>query len=300
MPSSPEQIETTAAEERAASTPAPRDASTVSFDLPTLPTPLSEEERSAPTVAFALPQLPPADDTTVANEQAASSATADEPFQTESTPDPEQPQQSNWNYQSWKPQKPEEASATLPAPEEQGETRRTINLTPPADAQHPTEPDRQEPAPPPQSLPPAQQPSPYPQQGAGAYPPPQAPGWYGPPPSAPMPQADITYPAPGASPPTGGQSAPGGYPTGAPSYGYPQVGAGYPQAAATTWAPPNANAYPSPGNSGSNRTLWIILGVVGGLLLLCAMICVLVVLVGAVGASSTSSVATSVATATRP
>jgi len=283
------------------STASPRDAPTVSFDLPTLPTPLSDEERSAPTVAFELPQLPPADDAAAAEVQAAAPSTAEDPFQPEPTPEPEQPEQVNWNYQPWKPQKPEEQSAAPPAPAEQGETSRSINLPPPVEEPRPTEPARQEAAPPPQPQPPAQQPTPYQQQGAGGYPPPQAPGWYGPPPGAPTPQGSITYPTPGAPPPASGQAAPGGYAPGTLSYGgYPQGGAGYPQAAATGWAPPNANAYPSPGNTGSNRTLWIILGVVGGLLLLCAMICILVVLVGAVGASSSGAVATSVATATRP
>ena len=296
------------APERTASAPAPRDAPTVSFELPILSTPLSDEERSAPTLAFDLPQLPPADDAPATAAQAATQSTANDPFQAESAPDLEQPDRSNWNYQPWKPQKPEERSAIAPAPTEHGETRRSISLPPPGDTPSPTEPTQQEFAPlsqPPPQPPPSQQPTSYPQQGGGAYssPPaatPQAPGWYGPPPGAPTPQGNITYPTPGALPPPSGQAGPGGYAAGTPSYGYPQGEAGYPQAAATAWAPPNANAYPSPGNSGSNRTLWIILGVVGGLLLLCAMICVLVILVGAVGASSTSSVATSVATATRP
>jgi uncharacterized membrane protein HdeD (DUF308 family) len=61
----------------------------------------------------------------------------------------------------------------------------------------------------------------------------------------------------------------------------------------------NAGQYPPPATGSNNRTLWIILGVVGGLALLCGIICLLIVVVAAVGSSNTTGVATSVATAIR-
>ncbi|HEY8598057.1 MAG TPA: zinc ribbon domain-containing protein, partial [Thermomicrobiales bacterium] len=179
------------ATEREASAPSSRDAPTVSFELPTLPTPLSDEERNAPTVAFELPELAATDDAASTDVQAASPATAEDPFQPERAPAPEQPERANWNYQPWKPQKLEEQSAVQAAPEGQGETRRSITFPAPANAPRPDDPANQGAAPP-QPPPAAQQPTPYPQQGMGGYPPPQAPGWYGPPPGAPAPQGNIT------------------------------------------------------------------------------------------------------------
>lgn len=90
---------------------------------------------------------------------------------------------------------------------------------------------------------------------------------------------------------------------GASSGGTP--GMGQPDGASGSSAPPptgymaNAGRYPAPANGSNNRTLWIILGVVGGLVLLCIIICLLIVVVAAVSSANTAGVATSVATATR-
>lgn len=100
-------------------------------------------------------------------------------------------------------------------------------------------------------------------------------------------------------------TAPLTYPSGGTTSGAMPERPGQPSGAPVGGAPPptgymaNAGQYPAPAIRSNNRTLWIILGVVGGLVLLCIIICVLIVVVAAVGASSTTAVATSVATATR-
>ena len=255
-----------------------RDAPTMSFDLPTLPTPLANEERSAPTVSFDLPRLDPSADAPAEAHQRTDAASS-------AARDASAPEADKWDYQPWKPQRPGELSAATGDLPEQGATRPTPAQPMPAPNPVASTPARPESAPAP--------PSPPPPPGQAPYQP-QAPGWYGgPPPAAPVAQGSVTYPTPGDPSVASGQAGSGGFAGGPPAYGYPQGGA-------PAWNPPNAGAYPAPATSGSNRTLWIILGVVGGLLLLCAMICVLLILVGAVSASSSGAVATSVATATRP
>ena len=64
--------------------------------------------------------------------------------------------------------------------------------------------------------------------------------------------------------------------------------------------PPGQMAYPTPSQPSNNRALWIILGVVGALLVLCVLGCILLFLLGAfTGGTSSSSFATAVPTITR-
>lgn len=104
-------------------------------------------------------------------------------------------------------------------------------------------------------------------------------------------------PAPGAPPGTVRPVAPqtGASPTGAASYPVPQS----PGTGAPSVGPYPAPAVPATGSG--NRTLWIVLGVVGALVLLCVLACVGIFVISAVSASATTAaVATGVATVTRP
>lgn len=253
-------------------TESPRDAPTMNFALPTLPAPEANEARNAPTLSFDLPEWAQLEQDAPSTDRSTDREAAPAP---RASPEAGAPTEAgaaegrSWDYQPWRPQAPE-AQVAAPPPVEPGGTRPALVVPPDTP-----------PAPPPSA----------PNDAAG---PPQATGWDGEPPSptSPTPGA-YTYPAPGPAGQPTGQIPPGVGP-GAPSaYGYPQGGA-------TAWNPPNASAYPAPAAGNNNRTLWIILGVVGGLLVLCAMICVLVFLVGVASAASSGAVATGVATTTRP
>lgn len=99
-------------------------------------------------------------------------------------------------------------------------------------------------------------------------------------------------PVPGWQPP----SVPASPAAPVPAPGYP---GSYPPMA-VPGTPPPAGAYPAAPPADNNRTLWIVLGIIGGLLILCIMGCVLIGLIGAFSAASTTHLATAVATTTRP
>ena len=291
-----------AASEREEQPPVARDAPTMSFDLPSLPAPEASEPRSAATLSFDLPSWAKegeGDRAEPAETQAAETQAAETGWPGErgvSTPATDAPtpaqEGKSWDYQPWTPQSPEEQAAAAPPPRDVEGTRPAIVLQPQQPGSGAAE------TPPPAgsgTLPPEQPGTPTPPAQSPTQP--QGSGWYGsttPPPAQAQGQGQgsYTYPSPppgpsgGQLPPTTGSATP-------PAYGYPQSGA-------TAWSPPNTGAYPAPAVGNSNRTLWIILGVVGGLLLLCAMICVLIFLVGVASAASTGAVATGVATTTRP
>lgn len=280
-----------AASERDERAPVARDAPTMGFDLPSLPAPEVSEARNAATLSFDLPSWAKEGEGDKAEPSAAQAAETGWPSERGSstpTTGPAAPEQEgkSWDYQPWTPQSPAEPAAV--PPRDVAGTRPAIVLQPEQPGGSASErspaagaasPAAQQPGTPP---PPAQTPVQ-----------PQGSGWYGsatPPPA--QGQGGFTYPSPppgpsgGQLPPTAGAATP-------PAYGYPHSGA-------TAWSPPNTGAYPASAVGNSNRTLWIILGVVGGLLLLCAMICVLIFLVGVASAASTGAVATGVATTTRP
>ena len=127
------------------SPPSPRDAPTMSFDLPALPTPSPSTERAESTLSFDLPpSVEPAP---------AAARGEDTPASAEGAGSATDPERANWDYQPWKPQQPGErapepveAEAT---PIERGATRPSV--TPPPVASEPfiAEPPRQEAPPPP-------------------------------------------------------------------------------------------------------------------------------------------------------
>ena len=159
------------------------------------------------------------------------------------------------------------------------------------------------PAPPPDHAPPDEGPSsaawapPMAAQPARATPPPVAPPIASAP-TAPLPTVGPPT-APPAVPPPSAQyvtypSPPAGAGSGSPVAPPPQPAPVGQLAQAPAYAP---TAYPAAPAARGNRTLWIIVGVLGGLMLLCAMACVLLALLGAFsGASSVNTFATGVAT----
>lgn len=220
--------------------------------------------RDTPTQALELPAEGSSLDDTIVSTSAAAVTPAMAPIPIPDTPPAaEQPTQSDpgWNYRSWTP------------PSEQG--------PPPREATSP--------------------------------PPPPAPEGVVTPPASAMPGA--TDPPTMASPPASGRipspvagrydapiTAPLGYPAGGGASNAAPLGQGMPTH--TTQPAPggymrNAGTYPLPPAGNNNKTLWIILGVIGGLFLICVLLCVLVIIVAAASAAGTSGVATSVATATR-
>lgn len=253
-------------------TPAPfpgSDSPTVTIEL----MPVREIRRDAPTETFELPREGrPASDTPAASQSPGPPQTAgDQPTELGS----------GWNYRSWTPP----PGGTTPPPAQSGE--------PPM----PTQPRE---APPTSPTPPAEVTQVIrPAAGASGVPQGQAPAQEEPSLTAPA-TAPITYPSGNAPVERQGQPYVGGtaHSTGAP-------GTGLPYGTPSGGAPPptgymaNAGQFPAPANGTNNRTLWIILGVIGGLALLCVIICLLIVVVAAVSSSNTSGVATSVATATR-
>jgi hypothetical protein len=283
-PGSPEASRPATAEP--ADVPSFRNAATMAFELPNLPDPapttsqpLPPEARNAATMAFELPNLDPAPTpsppTAPAQDEAGTAARPPASGSPSSG--------TGWDYQSWKPQSPAEQAATPSIDDSPGTTRRSVPVpeAAPASSSQSTPP----------TATPAQRPS-----GYQAMPP----GWYGPPPGNTPPQpGTVTYPtpAPGVPPAQLGYPGPGGYQQAAQGAPYAPQAYGQAQAAAAIPAP---GPYPAPATGNNNRTLWIVLGVLGGLLLLCALICVLVILIGAASAASAGPIATSVATATRP
>ncbi len=261
--------------------PDPSDASdspTVTIDL----APTRESTRDAPTETFDLPQMP--------------RPTSDAPTATPTPPGAplpsgDQPTQvgSGWNYRSWTPASGGAAQAPGPGdatpPEAPPREIAPTPIAPPAEVIRFTRPAAD----------------------AGAAPHDRLSTSEEPPLVAPM-TGPLTYPVGGAA--SGGGAAHAGQPYGVGdtangddvSGGAP--GMGQPYGAGGSAPPPagymaNAGQYPAPAAGSNNRTLWIILGVIGGLALLCIIICLLIVVVAAVGASGTTGVATSVATATR-
>ncbi len=286
-----------------------RNAPTMSFDLPKLPIsasiepvepvepaggPLPPSARDAPTMSFDLPPSSPS------SEGVADAVGPADPIPTPTArTDQGQGPEGSWNYQSWKPLAPGEQG--LVAEEPSDGTRRLAAVPSPAPASAWPEPvvvPGPTPVEPPQRQPEGYQSSP--------------PQWYGPP-SAPWgPGASVTYPTPGAGQQAGAPpTAPARAEAVAPASPYPaqpydqtrgaaphdptRVGTPYGGAAAA------AGPYPAPAATNNNRTLWIVLGVLGGVLFLCLAGCLLIVLLtGVVGASSSVGVATRVATVTRP
>ena len=126
--------------------------------------------------------------------------------------------------------------------------------------------------------------------------PPAAPPW----PGGPTAGAATSGPMSGRFVPPGADVAPGASGALAPPAGaHPSGAASYPVPQSTGAGPYPAPAAPATG--GGNRTLWIILGVAGALVLLCAIACIGIFVIGAVSASATTNaVATGVATVTRP
>ena len=225
-------------------------------------TPVREITREAPAQTFELPREGCAENATPASGTPAAAP------QSPSVPSPadDQPTQiaSGWNYRSWTPAQ----GGAAPPPVQNGEP--TV----------PAQPREASPTPP---APPAEVPQVVrPAAGAGGAPQGQASAQEGPPFAAPT-TAPITYP-PGNAP-----SERQGQPYGTPGGGAPPP----------TGYMANAGQFPAPASGTNNRTLWIILGVIGGLVLLCIIICVLIVVVAAASSSNTTGVATSVATATR-
>jgi hypothetical protein len=268
-----------AQEEVAGPAPSFRDQPTMSFALPPAAPATSEEQkadtppadiRNAPTISFALPQFdqpatPPTTDAPAETSQHGAEATltgielpsAPAPAsQPESPPAPGQDEQAAPNWNY---------QAWAPPPPDAAPHNDT-----PAPAAMATQPSL--PLLPPQ--PPAAPPAHPPANAPAAWPAPAVPR------NAPSPAADAAplpsmYPSPGQPPAaTAGTSA-------TPAVTQP------------------VSPYPAPATTsggGSNRTLWIILGGVAVLLIICALMCVGLLLIGAIGSSTTSAFATSAAT----
>lgn len=253
--------------EEAPNPPAASDSLPVTIEL----VPVRETTHAAPTERFELPR----------ESRPASDPLEAPPAPSDPAPVGDQPTQidAGWNYRSWTP-----PSGPV-APTEQG------NESSPA--------QRREPAPTP--IAPLAEVTRISRPATGTDAPSQERlPTQGEPPFAAPTTAPLTYPSGGQ----GGGATPGPtrtYSGGAGTGEAPQPGQPY----AAPGGPPPPSGYmananqPPPTRGTNNRTLWIILGVVGGLVLLCVIICLLIVVVAAVGASGTAGVATSVATATR-
>jgi len=252
------------------------DSPTVTIEL----TPVREITRDAPTQTFELPREGrPASDTPASDTPAAAPQSPSAPPLLAG----DQPTQvgSGWNYRNWTPAQ----GGSAPPPAQNGESPtlaqpREVSPTPPTPPAEVTQVIR-------------------PAAGASSVPQEQASSQEEPPFTAPA-TAPITYPSGNAPAERQGQPYVGGtaHGTGAP-------GTGQPYGTPSGGAPPptgymaNAGQFPAPASGSNNRTLWVILGVIGGLVLLCIIICLLIVVVAAVSSSNTTGVATSVATATR-
>lgn len=261
-----------------------RDRPTMTFDLPDLSSPQrTDEARNAPTMAFELPKFdqPPASESNAAAADEAPAAASAPSSQTGEG----DANASGWSYQSWRP---DPAAQQPTAASDEPRLSDSVSQTPLVSEE-----------PPAVSAPPPVTPPPLPQAtDAGAPPPfPSAQGNTGtsPWPSAATPPA-ATPPAFPSTPPPSSSYPSSTYPSvsagqtaAPPAYSQPPAvtpqGGGYSPAA--TGAQASAiPAYPTSGEQRNNRALWIILGVIGAIFVLCILACALLFVLGAVDRKS--------------